>query len=92
MGASRGAFADPGDGRWYGTIKASWELESEMPRRPEVKCATSGPNAGDRRSEAAVQILVRVKGRQTVLPTDMPSPTQAFLVRKLIINSPLLNQ
>lgn len=59
-GSDRGSVCRPwGTADGTGQSKPSWELESEMARRPEVKCATSGQNLGDRRPEAAVQILVR---------------------------------
>lgn len=81
MGATGGggAFADPGgttDGK--GQSKPSWELESEMARKPEVKCATSGQNLEDRRSEAAVQILVRGQRQAKSHVRGHVSPSPGF--------------
>lgn len=74
-----GAFADPGgttDGK--GQSKPSWELESEMARKPEVKCTTSGQNLEDRRSEAAVQILVRGQRQAKSHVRGHVSPSPGF--------------
>lgn len=75
-----------------GQSKPSWELESEMTWRSEVKCATSGQNLGDRLSEAAVQILVRGQ-RQANCHASRRGPLRGLLVRKLIKYSlPLCQQ
>lgn len=93
VGGSRGAFAAPGrtaDG--MGPSKPSWELASEMTWRSEVKRATSGQNLGDRRSEAAVQILVGGQ-RQANCHASRRGPLRGLLVRKLIKYSlPLCQQ
>lgn len=88
IGVSRGAFADPrGIADGLGQSKPSWELESEMTWRSEVKCATSDQNIGDRHFEAAVQILVRGQRQANghACRCGPPHPLRGLLVRRLII-------
>lgn len=78
-GSDRGSVCRPwGTTDGTGQSKPSWELESEMARWPEVKCATSGQNLGDRRPEAAVQILVRGQRQANSRARGLMYPSPGF--------------